>query len=249
MTEAKKWEKPVVNGTQGGDGSKPSKPAAAPSLEKLFEEKGNLVKVAGTTVEVVNKEPVGAYDSLKASRALMVKAANGYVNTSAVANFELWPIHDKMTCFVRTPKKFVKTRKVGGMAMPYVEGSYAMKVLNFIFNFQISQEIVESKLVAESVNGKKCYLGAATVKFTFFDARTEREYVRTVHASHRAYDNPATTPDDAISSALTKSWTKVGKTFGLFLDLKEEQAYEEAEDKVERGEVSQPPVKDFNFNM
>lgn len=245
MTEEKKWKKEDA-------------PAKPPTLKKLFEEKGVLPSggmgspgsgQVPTTVEIPNKEPSGAYDSLKVSRQLMAKAANSYINTSAVANFGLWPLHEKLTCFVRTPKKFIKSRKVGGTMMPYVEGSYAMKVLNFIFNFQISQEILDSKLTQETVNGKKCYLGAATVKFTFFDDRTGREYIRTVHASHRAYDNPATTPDDAISSALTKSWTKVGKTFGLFLDIKEEHAYEEVERKVESGEVNQPPAKDFDFNM
>jgi hypothetical protein len=193
---------------------------------------------AKTQEEVVN--------DLKANRLLMVKAANSYLNTSTVANFELWPIHDKMSCFVRTPSKYKKTRKVGNTIVPYVESSYAQKVLNFIFNFQVSAEVVDMKLTPEKINEKDTNLGAVTVKFTFFDQRTGREIVRSVRSSHRAYSNPATTPDDAIKSAISKAWTVVARTFGLFHDIKEESAYEQVEQAVETGEIKQAPKKVFD---
>lgn len=186
-------------------------------------------------------------DRLKQERALMAKAAQSYLNSGAVSNFGLWPLQDKMCCFARTPKSYIKQRRVGTTMVPYVESSYAQKVLNFIFNFQVSTEVLDTKLIQESVAGKRTNLGAVTLKFTFYDARTGREIIRTVRSSHRAYENAATTPDDAIKSAISKAWTVVGRTFGLFHDIKEDHVIEQMEKAVETGEIHQAPSKDFDF--
>jgi hypothetical protein len=211
---------------------------------------GGLLGAMGQKSDVMNlpKTPAAAAEQIKQNRQLMAKAATSYLNTSAVANFSLWPLHDKMSCFVRTPKSFIKSRRIGTTVVPYVESSYSQKVLNFIFNFQVSSEVTDTKLVEESVNGKKTYLGAATVKFTFFDERTGREIIRTVRSSHRAYQNNATTPDDSVKAAISKAWTVVARTFGLFHDIKEEKAIEQIEADVVSGEIKQPPSKDFDFN-
>ena len=177
----------------------------------------------------------------------MVKAASSYLNTSAVSDFGQWPLQDKMCCFARTPKSYIKQRRVGATMVPYVESSYAQKVLNLLFNFQVSTDVLDTKLVQESVNGKKTNLGAVTVKFTFWDARTNREIIRTVRSSHRAYENAATTPDDAIKSAISKAWTVAGRTFGLFHDIKDAEAVERIEDDVQTGAIHQTPDKDFSF--
>lgn len=188
----------------------------------------------------------------KANRALMVKAANAYINAGGVTNFAAFPLHDKMSAFARTPKKFVKTRSLGGVVVPYVEGVFAQKVLNFIFNFDISQEITDMKLVEMSIqtkNGaKKAHLGAVTCKFTFHDPRTGRDIIRTVRSSHQMFGSPATTPDDAIKAAISKSWTLAAKSFGLFADIKDVDREEEVEAKVETGEINQPQEKDFDFS-
>jgi len=133
-----------------------------------------------------------------------------------------------------------------------VSGHYAMKVLNFIFNFDVSQEITDMKLSESSVptkNGpKKAWLGAVTCKFTFHDPRTNRDIIRMVRSSHQMFESAATTADDAIKAAVTKSWTLAGKSFGLFSDIKEEQGYERVEANVETGEIKQAPKKEFlNF--
>lgn len=202
-------------------------------------------------IHSVGETPTPA-EAVKTERQLMAKAANSYLNTSVVADFNLWPVHDKMSCFVRTPKAYVKKRSVGGITIPYVSGHYAMKVLNFIFNFDVSQEITDMKLSESSVptkNGpKKAWLGAVTCKFTFHDPRTNRDIIRMVRSSHQMFESPATTADDAIKAAITKSWTLAGKSFGLFSDIKEEQAYERVEANVETGEIKQAPKKEFlNF--
>jgi len=184
------------------------------------------------------------------NRALMVKVANSYINNGSVADFSMFPLHHKMSVFARTPKKFIKTRQVGGITVPYVEGNYAMKVLNFIFNFDVSQEILETKLVETKIttrNGPKtAYLGAVTCKFTFHDPRTYRDIVRTVRASHQMFLSPATTPDDAIKAAITKSWTLAAKSFGLFSDIKDSEHEEAIENKVMNGEIYSPPIKTFD---
>lgn len=206
------------------------------------------------TVEVrevpqTETKPELTIDTLKRARQLMTKAAQSYINTSTVSNFDLWPIHEKFCVFARTPKSFIKKREINGIMIPYVESSYAQKVLNFIFNFQISAEIIETSLVEEKIRDKKAFCGSAQVKFTFFDARTQREIVRTVESSHRAYANVATTPRDAVKSAVSKAWTVVGRSFGLFSDIKEERAYEDIDRRTMTGEITQQKEKDFTFDI
>ena len=186
-------------------------------------------------------------NTVKSDRQLMVQAANDYMNLGAVANFGKWSLTDKLTVFAKTPKKYIKQRKIGPITVPYVEHQVAEKILGFVFNFQVSAEVLDSKITEESINGKKSYLGYCLVKFTFWDARTNREIVRTVASSHRAYANPATTPADSLKSAISKSYTVVAKTFGLFSDIKEEQAYDAIDAAAETGEIKQPPSKDFDF--
>lgn len=193
------------------------------------------------------KQSVAGVDKLKEDRSLMVKAANSYMATGLADDFGKWSLTDKLTAFARTPKKYIKQRRIGTINVPYIEHQIAEKVLGFVFNFQISNEVLESKITEESINGKKSYLAYCVVKFTFWDDRTQREIVRTVCSSHRAYANPATTPADSLKSAISKSYTVVAKTFGLFSDIKEEQAYDVIENATVTGEIKQPPAKDFDF--
>jgi len=216
------------------------------------EEKPVKQAVAGkdySLAPIVATKQVTPPDPRREGRQLMAKMANAYITSGIVSDFGQFPIYEKFALFARTPKKFILTRQVGGIAVPYVNAGFAMKVLNFAFNFDISQEITDMKLVETKVvtkNGPKtAYLGAVTCKFTFHDPCTNRDFVRTVRSSHQMFLSPATTPDDAIKSAISKSWTLAAKSFGLFGDIKDVDREEEVQVKVETGEIYQPKEKDF----
>jgi len=223
MTEDKKWkpqEKPVQGAVAGKDYS--------------------LAPVVATKEAVSN------------NRALMVKSANAYLKSGIVSNFSLFPLFDKMSLFSRTPKAWIKYRQVGGLSVPYVPGELSMKLLNYIFAFDISLEISDIKLIETKVqtkNGPKtAYQAAVTVKFTLHDPRSYRDITRMFRSSHQGFASPATTPDDFVKAAITKSWTLCAKSFGLLHDIKDTEKEEEIEQKVEAGTVGQPAEKDFSFN-
>lgn len=162
-----------------------------------------------------------------------VELVQQYLDDSKIGDFSAVPFYHKLAVLQRTPDRFVLTRTIGGNQIPYVAHQYAEKALNFAFNFRVSSELLDSKLETKTQKvsvrqpdgsfekeDRVIHIGAVHVKFTFTlpDGGT---IVRTVVSSHKAFENPATTPDDALKSAVSKSWTVVARSFGIGTDVNE----------------------------
>lgn len=140
-------------------------------------------------------------------------------NYLIAGDFSKYPTYQKLAYLQITPRKFQKSRTIGGAKVPYVDHLYAEKCLNFAFNFRISSEILKEEFSQVKEGTKTVNLARVTVKFTF--GAPGEEIVRTVISTHKGFQNPAVPDADALKSAVSKAWTIVARTFGIGADLKE----------------------------
>jgi hypothetical protein len=189
-------------------------------------------------------------------------AINSWFLKNEISDWERIAPWEKLTLLQVTPGVFIKTRDVGGKKLPYVSHLFAEKALNFVFNFNISTELIggsKFESYEEEVNewkngkvvGKKkttVYEASVTVKFTFMDG--DRAIVRTVISGHKSYKNPATTKADCEKSAMSKAWTVVARTFGIGADIipQEEKAYASLEKTKTPAKVEPETKKSFDMN-
>lgn len=212
------------------------------------------------TALTLPKKKMPSQEAMNARRAEKAQAALAlYFEQNEIGDFSKIPAYAKLTLLQTTPKIFIRTREInaGGkkVQLPYIDHQYAEKALNFVFNFNISCEIMEQSLETKQEKFKKydsytqkwgeglrtVYSARATVRFKFFDERTQREIVRDVVSGHKGYENPATTESDTLKSAVSKAWTVVARTFGIGADIsqKENEAYR----KVDKAEFTPAPAR------
>lgn len=189
-------------------------------------------------------------NSAKAKKMLM-----RYVNSSLMDKFDELPTVARLEVCQTVPIKWIARRIIGGKSIDYLEGWRAQKILNFIFNFNISTKIID-KIVKEYSQTKESYdtqkrawsqkvskVSEATVqvyfKFVTLEGQViEREFIST----HKAYENAATAKDDCLKGALSKAWTLAAHSFGIASNIKgawspdiepeKEPVIEEAEEVV-----------------
>ncbi len=179
-----------------------------------------------------------------------VALVQAYLDNNQVSDFSAVPFHAKLAVLQNTPSRYVLSRTIAGNQIPYVSHQYAEKALNFAFNFRVSSEILNhsletkvQKVTVRDVNGNSTqedritHIGAVHMKFTFTlpDGGT---IVRTVVSSHKAFSNPATTPDDALKSAVSKSWTVVARSFGIGTDVNEVEDDGDTEPEAPKGRTA-----------
>lgn len=183
---------------------------------------------------------------------------NAYMVKDKIMDFSMVPTHLKLTLLQKTPSAFIKERKIGKNMIPYVEHSFAEKALNLVFNFNVSNEVMEKEFreyvetyhdyETREKKTRNVVEAECMVKFTFRD-QAGNQIVRTVYSSQKQYPNSAITRGDAMKGAISKSWTIVARTFGIGSDLKEEEdkAYRAAEES-ESEQPASKPSKTFTPN-
>lgn len=168
-------------------------------------------------------------------------ALKEYVRTGQVQSFD-YDFVQKLALVQKTPKEFVKTRKVNGKDVPYLPHVYCRKLLNFLFDFNISTKVESSEyhfyqdLVYNKDLKKKVPKDVveADVQVQFLFTRPNGfQVVRTVTSSHKMYKNVAIGYGDAKKAAVSKAWTQVAKTFGIGDDIKLDQVVELNMDYIE----------------
>jgi len=210
------------------------------------------VKAEDFTVEVPVSDKM---DKPTAQESISQTAAclDFYLNKEVVTDFSKMAASYKLTVLQTTPKAFIKTRKVGNALVPYVEHEYAEKALNFIFNFNVSMEIIDKTYLEYSEDFMDYYHkdvktdernnkipvkssrpvveAEAHVRFTLIHPESGEKIVRDVFPSHKGFKNPATTRGNVMQSAISKAWTICARTFGIGADIKgrEEKAFNRAE--------------------
>ena len=182
---------------------------------------------------------------------------NDYICKDIVADFSSVPEEAKLSILQHVPGKFINTRTLQGKEFKYIDHNYAKKCLNFIFNFNVSSEIMSKeyftyteKYSQRQQNGsykeamRDVTEAECEIKFTFTRAGG-KEIVRTVCSSHKGYKNPSLTRGDIMQSALSKAWTKAAQTFGIGANF--DPAVEE-QPETEEAEVTvvEKPQKSFN---
>ena len=208
--------------------------------------------------EIIEKKEKPAKKMSKAEKQKIESrnALSIYIRKNQVSDFTKIPYEQKLTLLNSTPKDLIEYRQIGNTKIPYVPHEYCEKALNFVFNFNVSNEILKEELRTEKYmkpiykNNKKIgekemekYIARVTVRFTFLTTQ-KNEITRTVISTHIGYENPATSDGDALKSAVSKSWTVVARTFGIGADIKpdEKKAYAKAEAYTPQP-VPVPPAK------
>ena len=161
------------------------------------------------------------------------KMLTRYVQSSLMDKFDSLPTVARLAVCQTVPKNWIASRDIGGKPVDYLEGWRAQKILNFIFNFNISTKIID-KSVKEYVqttrffdNKKKAwgqkssnvYEATMQVYFKFIPPDggvIEREFIST----HKAFENNATAKDDCLKGALSKAWTLAAHSFGIASNIK-----------------------------
>lgn len=169
----------------------------------------------------------------------LVQTQEDYLVSGKLADFDAFPVFQKLAISQKIDKQYIKRRKVGGALVPYISHQTAEKILNFVFNFRVSNEVLSSDLVESSskktyekgdgstgVKDSISYEASALVKFTF-TYPDGTQIIRTVLGTHLMAQNKALPRQEAIKSAISKSWTIVARTFGIGAELeqKESEAY------------------------
>lgn len=237
----------------------------SPELDK--EAKEHSQRATKTLKEGEEKKPY----------SLTVASFNQYMLNNLVTDFTQLPFHHKLTALQVLPSGMVRKRVIGSAGGRNIEAEYiphevAERALNFIFNFNVSQEIIRTEFEEFKEEGMKknwstgamekktsiIYEALAEVKFTFI-TDTGTRITRTVISTHKGYKNPATSRKSVVSGAVSKSWSLVAKTFGIGSNInrKEEDAYEQirnayassqpAEQNVATGKAFANPI-DINPN-
>lgn len=152
------------------------------------------------------------------------QALSKYLRFDIVQDFEQFPFIAKLALVQKTPKDKIKSREIGGKMVKYLPHKYCKKVLNFIFNFKISNKAISSEYKEYLTKaGKEVVEAELTVEFTFIHPKDNTPIVRTVCATHKMFLNPALSRGQAKQAAMSKSWTLVAETFGIGQDLVEEE--------------------------
>lgn len=165
---------------------------------------------------------------------------NNYLESRKIARFDEFDTFEKLAACQKIETKYIKKRKIGNAMIPYLPHTTAEAILNFIFNFRVSNEVIETKITEKirkvsvygengEITGKQdkiSYDAKALVKFTF-TTPDGFQIIRTVMGTHIGYENPATSAFESEKSAISQSWTVVARTFGIGTELekKEESGY------------------------
>ncbi len=164
-----------------------------------------------------------------------------YVNNGLMAQFDELPTVVKLAVTQAVPPKWIAERDIGGKSVQYLPGWVSQRILNFIFNFNISTKILEQKVNTytqttrfydkkkNAWGSKESVVNEATVhaffKFTSKEGMiVEREYIST----HKAFENAAVAKDDCLKGAISKAWTLAAHSFGIASNVKG-QLHPEAE--------------------
>lgn len=153
-------------------------------------------------------------------------ALSKYIRFNTIQDFEQFDFIPKLSLVQKVPNDKVKSRDIGGKMVKYLPFKYCQKVLNFIFNFKISNRVISSEYKeyqTKTAKGTSDVVEAeVTVEFTFVHPNDGSLIVRTVAATHKMYLNKAVSRGQAKQAAISKSWTTVAATFGIGQDLEEE---------------------------
>lgn len=179
-------------------------------------------------------------DYLKGGSICDFSAIPSYVKLSLLQNIKVW-------------KKFkpIQFRRIGKTQIPYIKHQFARKCLNFVFNFNVDCEIIGEPTFVEGTQScmdwktkkhkdKPTYEACVLVKFTFTD-ESNKKIIKTVNASHKGFQNPATSRFSVINAAISKAYTVAARQFGIGDDFEEVQ--ERAYQRVEQRQPAQKQVK------
>lgn len=141
--------------------------------------------------------------------------------------------------FTKTPKDKIKTRPAkGGGRWNYVSGSYVTQVLNSLFGFNWSFEVITSMSEAMTVSKSGTVVVQGRLKVKIGDEWvTKEQYGRKDVAYKKGTSDPLDFGND-LKAAATDAKKKCASELGLFADVYSQEDFFEVEitdnkDKIE----------------
>lgn len=187
-----------------------------------------------------------------------------YLEKNIITDSSNIPLTAKLTIVSALAQDNLKTREIAGKKIPYLDHFFAKKAVNFMFNFDVSCEIVRSEFITykEPVtewhdksrrkeilkDGKgdtvfrDVFEAVRDVKFRFHHPIRDVYCERMVTGTGKSYLNPATSRFDVQKMALSNAWTLFLQSFGISpKDLTDENTYNQEPEQVPYN--SEPQVK------
>lgn len=146
------------------------------------------------------------------------KALSNYIEKNIVSSFANQEHTIKLTIINTLAAKNIKKKKVGGIEVAYIEHTFARKALNFLFNFDIGDEVVRTEFYSSTVKTSKgdtvLYECKKDVRFNFLAPNGNRQ-TREVTGTGKAYLNAATSRFEVEKMALSNAWSLMLQSFGV----------------------------------
>lgn len=199
------------------------------------------------------------------SKALETYVDKALYNVALDTYFKL-PQENKIAFLQYTRNDWKKTRELGNVlneetqkwetqTIDYIPVRKLERLLNFLFNFDWSSEVIEKEFVEVKTTTKKgketvVYDAFALVKFkaNFLG----REITRTVAGSFKIYENKATSRFAVIQASISQAKRNFAKEFGIGADLNDEDLTTESRfakapaDNLESSDIADSIPNDFN---
>ena len=134
--------------------------------------------------------------------------------------FEL-PQQNKIAFLQYTKKEWTKKRDIwGGKKSEYIPVRKIERILNFLFNFNWSSEVVKTDFEVWNQNNKEIFEAYVLLKFNCLFLG--QNITRTVSWSFKMFKNPATTKFAVIQAAISQAKRNFAKEFWIGADLNDE---------------------------
>ena len=148
-----------------------------------------------------------------------------YVNDALFPIDRAWiftlPQLNKIAFLQYTKKELIKTRDIGaGKKSQYITVRKIERLLNFLFNFNWSSEIIKTDFSEGEQNKKDIYEAYVLLKFNCLFLG--QNITRTVSGSFKMFKNPATTKFAVIQAAISQAKRNFAKEFWIGADLNDE---------------------------
>lgn len=212
--------------------------------------------------EITKPKEFTAEEKVEFTKSIETYVDKALYDVSLDSYFKL-PQENKIAFLQYTRASWTKSRELGNIkndqgqwvpqVIKYIPVRKLERLLNFLFNFQWSSEVIEKDFKVIPITtkkGKETTIYDAFVIMKFKANFLGRDLERTVCGSFKMYQNDATSSFAVIQACISQAKRNFAKEFGVGSDLNDEDLTAETrftkkEDDLESEDIADTVPKDF----